>query len=120
MQQETAVGQDRLARIVFRVAGIYGILILAPQYFLEKRIGHDLPPPITHPENYYGFIGVALAWQILYLLISGDPKRYRSIMIVGAFAKLSAYCPAMAHLRPGGMRKFDPWTKPLARHWRPW
>ena len=79
----------RFGRILFRVAGIYGILILAPQYFLESRIGRDFPPAITHPENYYGFIGAALAWQILYLLISGDPKRYRPVMIIGAFSKLS-------------------------------
>ena len=27
-----------------------------------------LPPPLTHPEFYYGFVGVALAWQLLFLL----------------------------------------------------
>jgi hypothetical protein len=51
----------RFARVVFLVAGIYGILVLLPQYFLEERIGIDSPPPITHPEHFYGFVGVALA-----------------------------------------------------------
>jgi hypothetical protein len=58
------------ARRLFLLAGIYGILVLAPQYFLEAKLGQDYPPPITHPEQFYGFIGVALAWQAAFLLIS--------------------------------------------------
>jgi hypothetical protein len=38
------------AKRVFLIAGVYGVLVLAPQYFLEARIGRDFPPPITHPE----------------------------------------------------------------------
>jgi len=56
------------ARRVFAAAGIYGVLVLAPQYFMEGRIGRDFPPPITHPEHFYRFIGVALAWQVLFLV----------------------------------------------------
>jgi hypothetical protein len=37
------------ARRVFMGAGIYGVVALAPLYFLEERIGRDLPPAITHP-----------------------------------------------------------------------
>ena len=48
------------ARRVFLGAGIYGLVVLAPQYFLEEQIGHDYPPPITHPEHFYGFVGLAL------------------------------------------------------------
>lgn len=33
---------------------------------------------ITH--YYYGFIGVAIAWQVAFLVIAGDPKRYRPLM----------------------------------------
>ena len=77
------------ARRVFRWAGIYGILVLLPQYFLEGRIGQDYPPPITHPENFYGFIGVALAWQILFLIMSGDPVRFRPMMIPSVLEKVS-------------------------------
>jgi hypothetical protein len=42
----------RFAKIVFRVAGVWGILILTPLYFMFDRIGRDYPPPITHPEMY--------------------------------------------------------------------
>ena len=55
---------DRVARWVFLVAGVYGVLVVLPQYSLEARIARDFPPPITHPEYFYGFIGVALAWRV--------------------------------------------------------
>lgn len=79
----------RFAARVFRFAAIYGILALAPQYFLEERIGRDDPPPITHPEHFYGFVGVALAWQLAFLLIARDPLRYRLFMLPAIAEKLA-------------------------------
>lgn len=79
----------RFANWVYRVAGIYGLIVLVPQYFLESRNGIDYPPPINHPEYYYGFIGVAIAWQIGFLIISRDPKRYRLMMIAAVIEKYS-------------------------------
>ncbi len=76
------------ARRVFQLAGIYGILILTPQYFLEARISRDFPPAITHPEQFYGFIGVALAWQVLFLIIATDPARFRPAMLPAILEKL--------------------------------
>jgi hypothetical protein len=78
-----------IARRVFLVAGIYGILVLLPQYFMEARVGRDFPPPITHPEHFYGFIGVALAWQVLFLLIASDPVRLRPAMIPAVLEKVT-------------------------------
>lgn len=77
------------AKRVFLVAGIYGVLVLAPQYLLEARIGRDFPPPITHPEHFYGFIGVALAWQFVFFLIARDPVRYRPMMLMAILEKLA-------------------------------
>ena len=71
------------------VAGIWGILVLAPLYFLESLIGVRNPPPITHPEYFYGFVGVGLAWQILFLIIASDPIRYRGVMPAGVLEKLA-------------------------------
>jgi len=70
----------RFAKAVFNVAGAYGVLVLVPQYFMETRIGRDFPPPITHPEHFYGFVGVALAWQLLFFLIARNPVRLRPAM----------------------------------------
>ena len=77
----------RFARWTFRVAGVYGLLSVGPLNFLESRIGRDQPRPITHPEYFYVFIGVTLAWQILFLRISTDPVRYRSAMLYAVLEK---------------------------------
>jgi hypothetical protein len=79
----------KFARIVFNAAGVYGVLVLVPQYFMEERIGRDFPPPINHPEHFYGFIGVALAWQILFFIIARDPVRLRPAMWPAILEKLS-------------------------------
>jgi len=79
----------KTARRVFTIAGIYGIFALVPQYFMEKKMGLDFPPPITHPELYYGFIGVALAWQVLFLIVASDPVRYRPAMVPAILEKLT-------------------------------
>ncbi len=70
----------KFAKWVFVVAAIYGFVVLIPQYFMEGKIGRDFPPPITHPEHFYGFVGVALAWQVAFLIIARDPLRYRALM----------------------------------------
>ena len=83
----------RFAKIVFRIAGIYGLIVLLPQYFTEDKTGRDFPPPITHPEFYYGFIGLALTWQLLFILLSTDPVRYRLMMIPSMFEKVVFVIP---------------------------
>jgi hypothetical protein len=79
----------RFAKTIFLVAGIYGLLILAPIYFMEKKIGQDTPPAITHPEYFYGFLGAGLAWQVLFLVISRDPARYRAMILPSVLEKIS-------------------------------
>jgi hypothetical protein len=77
------------AKRVFWWAGVYGLAVLLPQYFMEERLGRDFPPPLNHPEHFYGFIGVATAWQVAFLIIARDPARYRLMMIPGMLEKLS-------------------------------
>lgn len=72
---------------MFLAAGVYGLLVLLPQYFLEQRTGRDHPPAITHPEFYYGFVSVGLAWQVLFLIIARDPVRYRLMMLPSMLEK---------------------------------
>src|SRR5688572_15567328 len=79
------------ARNVFLSASIYGVLILVPGFFTERLLGELAPPPVNHPEFYYGFYGAALSWQIVYFLIARDPVRYRPLMLVGFLAKLSFF-----------------------------
>ena len=79
---------SQFAKRVFFGAGVYGILVLLPMYFLEDRIGRAFPPPTAHPEQYYGFVGVALAWQLAFLVIARDPLRYRPLMLAATAEKL--------------------------------
>ena len=86
----------KFARRVFFIAGVYGLIVLAPQYFLEAKTGRDFPPAITHPEYYYGFIGVGLAFQALFLVIARDPVRYRAAMIPAVLEKATFGVAAVA------------------------
>jgi hypothetical protein len=79
----------KFAKTIFRVAGIWGVLTLTPLYFMFNLIGQKDPPPITHPAFFYGFVGAALAWQIVFFIIATDPARHRSLMIPSVFEKLS-------------------------------
>jgi len=84
------------AKAVFYVAGVYGVIALLPQYFMEERVGRDFPPAITHPEHFYGFIGVALAWQVLFFIIARDPARYRPAIWPAIMEKLAFGVAAVA------------------------
>lgn len=78
-----------IVRWIFWAAAIFGIAVVAPLYFLEGWMNANFPPPIARPENYYGFVGVTLALQFLYVLIALDPVRFRPVILVGMAAKLS-------------------------------
>ena len=79
----------KFATIVFLVAGIYGIVVVAPLFLLEGVLDATQPPAITHPEYYYGFACVTLVWQVLFLVLSRDPLRYRPIMLMAVLEKTS-------------------------------
>jgi hypothetical protein len=79
----------RFARFVFTAAGIWGILITLPLYWLIDFIGLRSPPAVNHTEFYYGFVGVTLAWQLAFLLIGKDPHRLRLIMLPSILEKAS-------------------------------
>ncbi len=82
----------RFARWVFRLAGLYGIVLLTPFYFLERQIG-AATVPIAHPEYFYGFIGTALSAKILFLIVSTDPVRFRPAMVACMIEKLAFGIP---------------------------
>lgn len=79
----------RFARWVFLIAGIYGVLVLAPLYVLEGAVAKTSPPAITHPEYYYGWTSAALVFQVMFLIISRDPARFRPMMVVAMLEKFT-------------------------------
>jgi hypothetical protein len=77
----------RFARIVFVVAGIWGIAVLMPLYWLVDVTGRQYGPPADYPQFFYGFLSVAMAWQIAFLIIASSPARFRSLMIPSMLEK---------------------------------
>ncbi len=82
-------------RLIFTIAGIYGLLVLTPFLFLERRIAESTPGGLSHPEYYYGFLGAALVMQLVYLTIGRDPVRFRPLMPLCALAKLAFFVPVL-------------------------
>ena len=87
----------RFARVVFIAAGVWGIVVLAPLYFLVDITGRQYVPPTVYPQFFYGFLSVAMAWQIAFLVIGTSPARFRPLMIAGMVEKL-AYAVTVAVL----------------------
>src|SRR6516165_2924048 len=75
------------AQRLFLGAGIYGMVVLVPMFFLEHLLGEYEPPAITHAEFYYGFVCTAFAWQIVYLMMSRDPLRLRPMLLPAIVGK---------------------------------
>lgn len=97
----------KFARVVFWVAGVWGVLVLAPLYFLFDMIGKQDPPAITHPGFYYGFVGVGLAWQIAFLIIARDPVRFRPMMLPSVVEKFSFGIAVVVLVTQGKMHRSD-------------
>ena len=88
----------KFAKYTFYAAGIYGLLVLLPQFFLEAQTSADYPPAITHPEFFYGFLCVTVAFQVVFLIIGSDPVRYRPLMLVSALLEKFPFAVAVALL----------------------
>jgi len=79
----------KFSKIVFWAAGIWGLLVITPLYFMFDLIGTKDPPAITHPAFFYGFVGTAFAWQIAFIFIAANPVRFRPLMIPSVLEKLA-------------------------------
>jgi hypothetical protein len=91
----------RFARIVFVGAGVWGIAVLAPFYRLVDVTGRHYGAPAEYPQFFYGFISVALAWQIAFLVIGSNPARFRALMIPSMLEKFG-YCATLVVLYARG------------------
>ena len=89
------------AKIVFIGAGVWGIVVLTPLYWLVDVTGRHYLAPTDYPHFFYGFVSVALAWQIAFLVIGTSPDRFRPLMIPSIFEKFS-YVVTLAVLHGQG------------------
>ena len=69
----------------FRGGALYGAAALA---LLAWR------PLPAEPLVFWGFIGTALAFQLAFWLIGGDPVRHRPLMLAAVAEKLAFVLPA--------------------------
>jgi hypothetical protein len=99
--------QMKFAKIVFWVASIWGVLVIAPLFFMFNLIGRQDPPPITHPGFYYGFATAALAWQIAFFVIASDPVRFRPLIIPSMVEKFGYGIAVVALVLEHRMRLQD-------------
>ena len=85
----------KFARYVYGTAAAYGFISLLPLYFLLERVGREAPPAITHPEFYYGFLGVTFLWQFVFVMIAKSPVHYRSLMLITILEKFVYAVPVI-------------------------
>jgi hypothetical protein len=79
----------KFAKFVFIGAGIWGLSVLTPLYWLVDISGRHYAVPHDYPAFFYGFVAVALAWQIAFLVIGTDPVRFRPFMVLAMIEKFS-------------------------------
>jgi hypothetical protein len=73
----------KFARVVFRIAGAWGVLLLSALYFVDTS--HITAPAAA--QFYFGFLAVTMAWQIAFFVIASDPVRFRALMIPAILEK---------------------------------
>lgn len=90
----------RFAKWVFTAAAVYGLITIPLTYLAEgalvRRYG-----PLGQPIWFYGFLGVVLVFQLVYLQTGRDPVRYRPFMLLSLLAKLSFVVTAAAMFLAG-------------------
>jgi len=89
------------ARIVFVAAGVWGIIVLTPLFWLVDITGRHYMAPADYPQFFYGFLSVALTWQVAFLMIGANPARFRWLMLPSIAEKL-AYVVVVAVLYARG------------------
>ena len=77
----------------FRGAALYGTALL-----LLVLLS---PPPPIGMLYYYGFAGTALAFQLVFWIIGGDPVRHRPLMPAAVIEKLAFVVPTLLLLGKG-------------------
>ncbi|WP_095011237.1 hypothetical protein [Tsuneonella mangrovi] len=83
----------KFAARVYRWAAIYGIASLLLAYLR--------PVPDPWHLTYLAFVGVALVFQGVFLVIARDPVRFEPLMPVTFFEKLCFGVPAVAFAARG-------------------
>ena len=95
----------KAVKSIFLIAAIYGFFVIVPSFFMEENFARGVP--FAHPQFFYGFMGVALAWQIAFLVIAQDPKRYRPFIFAAIVEKFSFLIASLALFSEGRLVSGD-------------
>jgi hypothetical protein len=79
----------KFAKYVFISAGVWGIAVLTPFYWLVDVTGRRYTAPTEYPHFFYGFFAITMAWQFAFLVIGSNPVRFRPLMVPSMFEKFS-------------------------------
>lgn len=79
----------KFAKYAFIGAGVWGIAVLTPFYWLVDVTGRRYAPPTEYPHFFYGFFAITMAWQFAFLVIGSNPIRFRPLMVPSMFEKFS-------------------------------
>ncbi len=90
----------RFAKRVFTAAGVYGLVVLTPMLFVEHQVAAPAAR-LDHPEYFYGFLLIAIAAQVLFLLIGRDPVGLRPAMIFAVLEKVPFGATALVLAQQG-------------------
>ncbi len=80
------------ARIVFGLAGLTGLAVLVPMFWGIEQVAPEGEAPFF-PVFFYGFVGIAAVFQIVFLMIAYDVARYRFMMLPSVLEKISFAAP---------------------------
>jgi hypothetical protein len=97
----------KFAKTVFITAGVWGIAVLTPLYLLLDVTGRQYAPPTAYPQFFYGFLAVAMAWQIAFLVVGSNPARFRLLMIPCIVEKLGYVGTLLVLYRQGRISAMD-------------
>jgi hypothetical protein len=76
------------AKRVFQIAAAWGFFILTLGYGAYLLGIEGATIDTDRPELVHGFFLATLAFQVVFLIISTDPVRYRLFMLASMFEKL--------------------------------
>ena len=77
----------KFARIVFIAAGLWGVFVLTPVYFVADAAGRHGAAAIGYSQFFYGLFPITMAWHVAFLLIGWQPVRFRPLMIPSMLGK---------------------------------
>ena len=81
----------KLARWVFLIAGILGLIPVVPLVYTTMVKGETIPPDFASMGVFFSVsVFQYVCWQISYIILARDPVRFRSMMIPAFFVEITA------------------------------